>query len=372
METYFAQPDRVSKEEIRTEIDIVNKNPVMTGLLNSVSGLLAVMDENRQIVALNDAFLRMIGIDAPENVLGLRHGQVLDCIHAEEEPSGCGTTRCCSSCGAAIAMVTALEDNKPVERICAISTKRDDKKADIVLNVKSYPIRINKKRFLLIFLQDITRQQTMAALERTFFHDINNMLSMLVMASEMLVVESPSELSRTIHQASIQINKEIAIQRVLSESEEYSYQPMWRSITPKEIFSNLQLFFANHPAKHTINIEFKDNCPNISITTDYSLLLRVLCNMIKNAVEETPENGNIKVWNELEKHCLSFCVWNAQAIPQDLINRIFQRNFTTKEEAGRGIGTFSMKLLGEDILGGQVSFTTSKREGTIFKFSHPI
>jgi len=65
-------------------------------------------------------------------------------------------------------------------------------------------------------------------------------------------------------------------------------------------------------------------------------------------------------------------VWNGGEIPQEIAARIFQRNFSTKEQAGRGIGTFSMKLFGEKILGGQVSFTTSKKEGTIFRFACPI
>ncbi|RJR33419.1 MAG: ATP-binding protein [Desulfobacteraceae bacterium] len=70
--------------------------------------------------------------------------------------------------------------------------------------------------------------------------------------------------------------------------------------------------------------------------------------------------------------CFIFNVWNRQAIPPRVALRIFQRNFTTKEEAGRGLGTYSMKFFGEKILGGQVSFTTSAESGTVFKFSLPI
>jgi citrate synthase len=39
---------------------------------------------------------------------------------------------------------------------------------------------------------------------------------------------------------------------------------------------------------------------------------------------------------------------------------------------GRGIGTYSMKLIGEKVLNGHVSFSTSKSGGTIFKFACPI
>ena len=34
--------------------------------------------------------------------------------------------------------------------------------------------------------------------------------------------------------------------------------------------------------------------------------------------------------------------------------RIFQRSFSTKAERGRGLGTYSMKLLGEGYLHGRV------------------
>jgi sensor histidine kinase regulating citrate/malate metabolism len=57
-----------------------------------------------------------------------------------------------------------------------------------------------------------------------------------------------------------------------------------------------------------------------------------------------------------------------EAVPE-ISNRLFQRNFSTKSEAGRGIGTYSMKLFGEKVLGGKVSFTSSEEDGTLFKFS---
>ena len=94
--------------------------------------------------------------------------------------------------------------------------------------------------------------------------------------------------------------------------------------------------------------------------------------MTINALEATEENGIVKIWSEQEGNLLSFYVWNAQEIPQEITNRIFQRNFSTKEQAGRGIGTFSMKLFGEEILGGQVSFSSSKKDGTTFKFTYPV
>lgn len=372
MDTYFAPPERVSDEELATEIEILSKNPVMSGLLHSISGLLAILDEHRQIVAVNDSFLQLIGISDQMKALGLRPGQVLQCIHANKEPAGCGTTKFCSSCGAAIAIVSSLENDKPVEKICALSASRGGKLVDIALLVRSHPIKIEKQRFLLLFLQDITQQQQRAALERTFFHDINNMIHLLVGTSEMLVEDAPSKFAIDMHKTSMRLMKEVSIQRCLSESESCSYLPVWAEFTTEQILDELLSFFANHPAAHEKKLNRSKNYPVVSIKTDISLLLRVLCNMTINALEATAKNGEVKIWIELEGNLLSFCVWNAEEIPQEIANRIFQRNFSTKEQAGRGIGTFSMKLFGEEILGGQISFSTSKKEGTIFRFSYLI
>ena len=45
--------------------------------------------------------------------------------------------------------------------------------------------------------------------------------------------------------------------------------------------------------------------------------------------------------------------------------------FSTKSSTGRGLGTYSMKLLGERYLGGAVSFSSSAEHGTVFTFELP-
>jgi nitrogen-specific signal transduction histidine kinase len=372
METYFASPERATDIELAEEINFVCKNPVISGLLQSVSGLLAILDEHRQVISLNDSFLRMLGVDDPGKVLGLRPGEALQCPHAFDEPGGCGTSKYCSTCGAAISIVSSLGQDKPVERICALTLNRGTKTVDLALLVRSYPMKIEDKKYLLLFVQDITLSEQRAALERTFFHDINNMLHALVGASELLRYDSPSDITNSLYNSVIRLYKEVAIQRSLSQSESYDYQPMWHEVRISQVITDLQSFFSNHPIAYKKNIQFSDNYPNISFDTDLSLLNRVLCNMILNALEATAEDDIIKLWIEKGDSQLSFCVWNRREIPQEIAPRIFQRNFSTKEQAGRGIGSFSMKLFGEKILGGHVSFKTSREEGTVFRFSLPI
>jgi signal transduction histidine kinase len=372
MRTFYAPAEKTDTKTLQAEIEIVSHNPVMSGLLHSISGLLAILDEGRQIVALNDSFLRTFGIEDPAKALGLRPGEVVRCLHAFDEPAGCGTTEYCSTCGAAIAIVSSLGRDQPVERLCALTAEREDKIVDMALVVRAQPIRIDSAKFILLFLQDITKEQQRAALERTFFHDINNMIGMLLGASEMLLAKNTSDLAHVIHQASTRLRKETDIQWYLTQSDSGEYSPTWFDLSIGQIVSELRSFFIGHSAAYGKTLEFVKPLPDISFKTDLSLVLRILSNMIINALEASTENESVKVWIEHKNDHVSFHVWNAREIPKDVQKRIFQCNFSTKDQPGRGFGTYSMRLLGERILGGNVSFSSSENQGTTFVFTCPI
>lgn len=88
--------------------------------------------------------------------------------------------------------------------------------------------------------------------------------------------------------------------------------------------------------------------------------------MVSNAFEL---DQHVKIWLEGVGSFLDFCVWNDHVIPDEVAPGIFQRNFTTKEEDGRRIGTYSMKLFREKLPGKKINFTSSEKEGTTFRFS---
>jgi signal transduction histidine kinase len=373
MKTFFAAARRTNKTELALEIEMASRHPVIQELLHTVGGLLAVLDEHRQVIALNDSFLRLLGITDPETTLGLRPGEAMRCVHADDEPAGCGTTRFCSSCGAAVAIVSSLTKNQPTDRLCALTVKQGETSVDMALAVHAAPIVINGKKFVMLFLQDITRQQQRAALERTFFHDISHMLGTLLFNVDRLAeTEHPSPLSRHIQQLSLHLAREVGIQKLMIQSEAAEYQPAWQEISARRIWEDLCEMFSNHPVAHNRELRLGAPPADIGLRTDTSLLLRVLSNMVINAFEATAERGTVKVWTDQTDGSLTFCVWNQAMIAEAAARRIFQRNFSTKQEPGRGFGTYSMKLFGEKILGGRVNFTSSSDAGTVFRFSLPV
>ncbi len=64
--------------------------------------------------------------------------------------------------------------------------------------------------------------------------------------------------------------------------------------------------------------------------------------------------------------------------PDSLVIASFQRRISrsTRDSSlkgsGRGLGAYSMKLLSERYLGGQVTFDTSPAEGTTFRAFYPL
>jgi signal transduction histidine kinase len=105
---------------------------------------------------------------------------------------------------------------------------------------------------------------------------------------------------------------------------------------------------------------------------DPALLNRVLVNMVKNAFEAIREGEVVRVRFHSDGNGTGiFSVYNRGTIPEDTQLRMFQRAFTTKGGIGRGFGTYGMKLLGENYLGGEVGFESTQDSTTRFYISLP-
>lgn len=369
VDTFFAPAERASKEELKEEIASVAENPVIRELLHSVNGLMAVLDDHRQVIALNDSFLRKLGFDNPDTMLGLRLGEVLGCIHCAERPNGCGTTRYCSTCGAAIAIASVQAEHKPVEKMCAVTAICGGRSTDISLRVKASPLKLNEQRFILLFLQDVTLDELRAGLERTFFHDMSNMLTGLLGVSQLLATDRNPVLVDAVQQSALRLFKEFEIQKCLFKNDISDFKVAREEVTAAQLVNEIKNVFAKHQARGEKTLDLPESLPSLPVATDISLALRVMCNMICNALEATDEHGVVKVRFEPEGDGLVFSVWNNTAIPENARTRIFQRSFTTKEGNGRGLGTYSMRLIGENLLGGKVDFCSSEKEGTTFRFA---
>jgi signal transduction histidine kinase len=154
---------------------------------------------------------------------------------------------------------------------------------------------------------------------------------------------------------------------MLLYQDDQEYIAATRPVSLIRIVEELRDAFAGHPAAEGKVFKTQDP-PPLTLRTDPTMLLRVLTNMVANALEATEKGEEVKMWIERDDDRIAFCVWNAAFIPEPISKRIFQRHFTTKKGTGRGLGTYSMKWIGERLLGGRIVFETSEADGTLFRF----
>jgi signal transduction histidine kinase len=369
--TFFAPPERSSASELAADVSSIIHNPLVDGLMYVANGLFAVLNGHRQIVALNESFLKLMGIEDASTILGLRPGEYVHCVHACEMPDGCGTSPYCATCGAVISIISALATEQPQEGTCSVTVEKDNKEVDLFFQVRCCPVRIEDKKFILMFLHDVSIQQQRANLESTFFHDINNLMTGILGKSELFQqngvwdAEHFAEIQRLI-QRTVQ---EFSMQQALSSSMSQTYQPLYCSASVNSLLNDLAETFAGHPATRTIRLDIARPDEPVTLLTDPAIVERILVNMVTNAIEATEPGGMVKVFIEPEGNSINFCVWNQKHIPDEHTLRIFKRNFSTKNGLGHGLGTYSMKFFGEKVLGGQVNFSTSADSGTVFRLT---
>jgi len=371
VKTFFAPPERLDSQGLKQEIDIIRHDPAVEGVLRLSGGLLLVIDSHRQIVAVNHNLLRDFGVEDVNEVLGLRPGEALYCTHSHDEPAGCGTTRYCSTCGAAIAIVASLSGNVPVSRKCSLTVRRNGRSEELCFLVKTTPININSERFLLLFMQDITAAERMAALERSFFHDINNTIMSLNGALDLLALSQDdidAHLLDMAQRSMARLVNEVNVQRGLVREGRSAYQLSWQKVRAGAILLEFEQVILSHPAARGRSFEVRGRDNETIFTTDVSLLTRIICNMVINGFEASEEGDTVILAAEGSGDQLVFSAYSRPPIPADVQLRIFQRHFSTKGGAGRGVGTYSMKLFGEELLGGRVSFSSTPEVGTVFTF----
>ena len=107
-----------------------------------------------------------------------------------------------------------------------------------------------------------------------------------------------------------------------------------------------------------------------SLRSDPVLIRRVITNMLKNALEASSQGEEASLILSEEEGRIVMSVHNPAFIPREVQLQIFQRSFSTKGR-GRGIGTYSMKMLTENYLEGEIGFSSDELSGTTFRVLLP-
>jgi hypothetical protein len=367
--THFALALRSTSDQILKENEFVASQKLFGEIFGAISGISAVIDNNRQIIYANNDFLDLLGLKTLDPILGLRPGEVFSCIHSREESLGCGTSKACTYCGAVNAILESQKTSSKSTKECRISSVVDGKNISWDLNVTSSPITLSGNIYYILTIQNISHEKRRSALERIFFHDLLNsaggLNGLLTILKDGSTPEETPELINLSEEASQDILDEIMLHRQIRAAEDGDLQVKIESINSIELLNSSVGKISSHEVGQNKQVIIFGNSANLDFETDRMLFQRVIINLLKNALEATQKAGTVVAGGEDKGDKISFWVKNDEVIPLDVQMQLFQRSFSTKGQS-RGIGTYSIKLLTENYLKGKVSFISNETVGTVF------
>jgi nitrogen fixation/metabolism regulation signal transduction histidine kinase len=121
------------------------------------------------------------------------------------------------------------------------------------------------------------------------------------------------------------------------------------------------------------NITFKSDFDKIIINIDKPQIVRIMTNLIKNAIQacQNVSSPKISVTLKQKENVVQIRVKdNGQGIPKEIRPNIFEPNFTTKS-SGMGLGLGMVKNL-VNSYDGKIDFETKIQKGTTFKITFPL
>jgi hypothetical protein len=370
--TFFASPERSKVEELDRLHALLAGDEGLCTLLDAMPEFVMVVCSTRQILLGNRALADFAASRGCSAFIGARPGELLSCRHALSAPSGCGTGEACRSCGAVEAILAGLAGNRSCCE-CRVLRETPDGPEALDLKVWGTPFRWKGEALALVVAVDISDEKRRKVLERIFFHDILNTAGAISGLAELLVdgILTLDEAKENLMETVRSLVEEIRSQRELlaAESNELVVNPT--PVHSRLFLEAVALIYRNTPLGREREIKISPGAIETIFSCDERLLARVIGNLVKNALEASPEGGTVTLGCSVKGGEIVFWFNNCGVIPRETQLQIFNRSFSTKEP-GRGIGTYSVKILTERYLKGRVAFTSNADDGTTFTVALPL
>ncbi len=357
----------------------IKESTFVKKIADTLPCIVLVINDDKEVIYFNQNLPNLLEAENPNidlsddlKIIGKKLGDIFHCINAKRTGKGCGFSDFCGECGIAKSVSQSYTGSADAFFECRISTTENE---SFDFQVLSTVYDFNDKRFTFVSLEDISEHKRKEVLEHTFFHDINNLLHIINAYSELLSsdLDHPSKerFLTSIKTAAQRMKDEIDTHKRIIQAENGSLAVNMTEVNSIEILAELTTLFTKSKTWADKHILIDDNVMIVDFKTDKAILLRILNNMTKNALEASSDCGDVKVNCYVKDESIIFNVHNCGYIPYPAQGQIFQRSFSTKGK-GRGIGTYSMKLFGEKYLNGKVWFESSMQNGTSFNISIPL
>ncbi|UCS95406.1 two-component sensor histidine kinase [Echinicola marina] len=263
---------------------------------------------------------------------------------------------------------TNLEDNEPMYWPI---------KDEIGLLVNEYNNMLFKLEASKKVLASNEKESAWREMAKQVAHEIKNPLTPMKLTLQHLLrlqaegrIDDPQKLRKPVNNL---INQVDTLSDIASSFSTFAKMPL-----PKNermdfqlvVFNAVELFKNHEKAKVVLRNKAKRKLP---IMGDDKLFGRVISNLIINGIQSVSENelAYIEVILSVNERWVNLEVKdNGRGIPEDLTDKIFIPNFSTKSE-GSGLGLAIAKR-GVETAGGKIWFESELGKGTSFYLTFPM
>ena len=325
--------NKVNKQIQQVKIESRQQEQYFQTLLEQVATGIINFDTNGFVLHANQAIKKMLGIHV------LTHVNQLERVNGN--------------------LFQAVKNIKPFEQKL-ISVEGD--RGIIQLSLKATSFKARDNELTLLSLQDIRHELDEKELDswmkliRVLMHEIMNSIAPITSLSESLCnfysVDGRLVLPQEVNEATIQttvrglnVIKEqgLGLMQFVESYRKLSGlpKPVKKIIRLDELFGKIKILFASIEKSDRMELTVKLQNPGMELFADENLVVQVLVNLLKNAIQANENNtkGKIKLVAGLNPDRLPEIriADNGPGIPADIVDQIFIPFFTTREN-GSGIG----------------------------------
>lgn len=253
-----------------------------------------------------------------------------------------------------------------------IDWKSNDEIGSLVKEYNQKVLELEKSAKLLAQSE---RESAWREMAKQVAHEIKNPLTPMKLSIQHLersIADNPADLPERIKRTAKTLVEQIdTLTNIANEFSSFAKMPKAneQQLNLVEILETVVDLYR----KEQVEIVFDNQLEKESLlVADKDQLNRMFSNLIKNAIQAIPENqkGKIVISACVKNNFYTITITdNGAGIPEDLQEKIFTPNFTTKT-TGMGLGLAMVKNMVKN-LNGTIDFTTSNK-GTSFKIEIPF
>ncbi len=352
--------NKVNRQIQQVKIESRQQEQYFQTLLEQVATGIITFDTNGFVLHANQATKKMLGINV------LTHINQLERVNSN--------------------LFQAVKNIKPFEhKLISVTGER----GIIQLSLKATSFKARENELILLSLQDIRNELDEKELDswmkliRVLMHEIMNSIAPITSLSESLcdfyAVDGRLVLPQEVDEATIQTTvrglnvireQGLGLMQFVESYRKLSGlpKPVKKFIRLEELFGKIKILFTSIENSDKLELLIGLKNPEMEIFADENLLVQILVNLLKNAIQANEKNpkGKIQLVAGLNaEHMPEIRVSdNGPGIPDDIADQIFVPFFTTREN-GSGIGlSLSRQIM--QLHGGTLQMHSIQGKETVF------